>query len=279
MTTLTVPGKGPPAELNGQSASEVKGDQPQQEGSDSADATGPRHEVEGLIRKVHEAKDDAAAAEAIESLAKRGGGKAVSGLIDVMKGKSCKDEDRSKAAAVALARYQLKECSRDLVDLLRSTPLKGPGITGEDPAPRDVRLGLAEELTKRDHSKDLRDYRIDLGHALVASEDPELRARIANLFAKLSTGWLPEWEDALIVDVGPSDDEDGEHLWAAWQIHNPQVTSVPDPITAQPLEPDPDNGGPRTFTIPLPTAGQNLLGPRVAGGAPAAIRLTVKELS
>ena len=33
---------------------------------------------------------------------------------------------------------------------------------------------------------------------------------------------LPEWEDALILDVGPGDDEDGEHLWAAWQTHNPQ---------------------------------------------------------
>ena len=83
---------------------------------------------------------------------------------------------------------------------------------------------------------------------------------------------LPEWEDALIVDVGPSDGDDSEHLWVAWQSENPQVTSVPDPITGQPLQPDPDTGGPLTFTIPLPQAGQHLLGP-------AAVRLTVQEVS
>jgi hypothetical protein len=91
---------------------------------------------------------------------------------------------------------------------------------------------------------------------------------------------LPEWQDALIIDVGPSDDDDdGEHLWAAWQTKNSQVTSVPDPITAQPLEPDPGTSGPLTFTIPLPSAGQDLLGPKAAGGEPAAIRLRVEELS
>jgi putative serine esterase DUF676 len=82
---------------------------------------------------------------------------------------------------------------------------------------------------------------------------------------------LPEWEDALIVDVGPSDDDESEHLWVSWQSENPEVTSVPDPITAQPLAPGPGTGGPLTFTIPLPPAGQALLGP-------AAIRLTVEQL-
>jgi hypothetical protein len=89
---------------------------------------------------------------------------------------------------------------------------------------------------------------------------------------------LPEWDDALIIDVGPSDTDDGEHLWMAWQSENPNVTSVPDPITAQPRQPDPGTGGPITFTIPLPLAGQNLLGPK-AGGNQAAIRLTLQELS
>ena len=90
---------------------------------------------------------------------------------------------------------------------------------------------------------------------------------------------LPEWEDALIIDVGPSDDDGDEHLWAAWQSENPKVTSVPDPITAQPLEPDPGTSGQLIFTIPLPSAGQNLLGPRADGDLLAAIRLSVAELS
>jgi hypothetical protein len=84
---------------------------------------------------------------------------------------------------------------------------------------------------------------------------------------------LSEWEDALIVDVGPGDGDQDEHLWAAWQSENPEVTSAPDPITAQPLGPDPGTGGPLTFTIPLPVAGQNLLGPT------AAVRLTVEKLT
>src|SRR5215470_2006562 len=92
---------------------------------------------------------------------------------------------------------------------------------------------------------------------------------------------LPEWEDALIVDVGPDDAGQGEHLWVAWQSENPDVTSVPDPISAQPRRPDPGAGagGPLTFTIPLPPGGQQLLGPQAAGGTPAAIRLTVQGLS
>ncbi len=88
---------------------------------------------------------------------------------------------------------------------------------------------------------------------------------------------LPEWDDALIVDVGPGDDDNGEHVWAAWQMSNSQVTSTSDPITSRPLEPDPDTGGPLTFTIPLPQAGQNLLGPGLAGGEPVAIRLRVEN--
>ena len=83
---------------------------------------------------------------------------------------------------------------------------------------------------------------------------------------------LPEWADALIVDVGPDPDEPREAVWAAWQTENPQVTSVPDPITSTPLVPD-DGGDPMCFTVPLPDAGRNLLGPS------AAIRLCVKDLA
>ena len=90
---------------------------------------------------------------------------------------------------------------------------------------------------------------------------------------------LPEWEDALIIDVGPQDNGAGEYVWAAWQSENPKVTSVPDPITDQPLRPDPGTGGALSFTISLPQAGQNLLGPRTTGSHPAAIRLSVQNLS
>jgi Putative serine esterase (DUF676) len=90
---------------------------------------------------------------------------------------------------------------------------------------------------------------------------------------------LPEWDDALIIDVGPDLDGQGEYLWAAWQSENPKVTSVPDPITAEPRIPDPQADGPLSFTIPLPQAGQNLLGPRAAGDPAAAIRLTVEPVS
>jgi hypothetical protein len=90
---------------------------------------------------------------------------------------------------------------------------------------------------------------------------------------------LPEWDDALIIDVGPDLEGRGEYLWSAWQSENPKVTSVPDPITAEPRVPDPSTDGPLTFTIPLPQAGQNLLGPQAAGNPAAAIRLTVEPVS
>ena len=84
---------------------------------------------------------------------------------------------------------------------------------------------------------------------------------------------MPEWEDTLIVDVGPGDDDPAEHMWAAWQTANPEVTSVPDPITAQPRELVPDGEGAMACTIGLPPAGLNLL------GNAAAIRLTVAQLA
>ena len=57
------------------------------------------------------------------------------------------------------------------------------------------------------------------------------------------------------------------------------MTSVPDPITDQPLRPDPGTGGALSFTISLPQACENLLGPELPGSHPAAIRLSVQNLS
>jgi hypothetical protein len=74
---------------------------------------------------------------------------------------------------------------------------------------------------------------------------------------------MPEWDDALIVDVGPRDAAgQGEHLWAQWHSENPAVTSAKDPIGDQPRQPDAT--GSMTFTIPLPAADQKLLGQRAA---------------
>jgi len=81
----------------------------------------------------------------------------------------------------------------------------------------------------------------------------------------------PEWADTLIVDVGPDDDDGTERVWAAWEVDISKVTSVPDPIVPDPLAPDPP--GSLSFTIPLPSAGQQLLGAR------AAIALNVELLS
>jgi hypothetical protein len=68
---------------------------------------------------------------------------------------------------------------------------------------------------------------------------------------------MPEWQDTLVVDVGPGDDG-AEHLWAAWQVDIAQVTSVPDPITDTPLEPIVP--GTLSFALGLPPAGKQLLG-------------------
>ena len=77
---------------------------------------------------------------------------------------------------------------------------------------------------------------------------------------------MPEWQDTLVVDVGPGDDG-AEHVWAAWQVDIAQVTSVPDPITDTPLKPIVP--GTLSFAIGLPPAGKQLLG----GGAAITIDL------
>jgi hypothetical protein len=69
---------------------------------------------------------------------------------------------------------------------------------------------------------------------------------------------MAEWQDTLVVDVGPSDDDGTEHVWAAWEVDIGTVTSVPDPIAGTPLTPDTPGG--LSFTIGLPPAGRQLLG-------------------
>lgn len=82
---------------------------------------------------------------------------------------------------------------------------------------------------------------------------------------------MPEWQDTLVVDVGPSDDDGTEHVWAAWQVDIAQVTSVPDPITDAPL--NPTAPGTLSFTVALPPAGRQVL------GASAAITLDMELLA
>ena len=72
---------------------------------------------------------------------------------------------------------------------------------------------------------------------------------------------MPEWQDTLVVDIGPGDDGT-EHVWAAWQVDIAQVTSVPDPITDTPLKPV--VSGTLSFAIGLPPAGKQLLGDSAA---------------
>jgi hypothetical protein len=72
---------------------------------------------------------------------------------------------------------------------------------------------------------------------------------------------MPEWQDTLVVDVGPGDDGT-EHVWAAWQVDIAQVTSVPDLITETPLAPLAP--GTLSFAMALPPAGKHLLGDNAA---------------
>ncbi len=160
-------------------------------------------------------------------------------------------------------------------------PTAGPGVSGSPGAP--VPLATVFLL---DPQRAAEMQREDLGPG---NFSPRCRyfLRLSVLHLQEKHGlffWrnhletLPEWDDALIVDVGPDLNGQGEYLWSAWQSENPEVTSVPDPITPEPRVPDTNSESPPSFTIPLPQAGQNLLGPR-ATGDPAAIRLTVEAVS
>jgi hypothetical protein len=84
-----------------------------------------------------------------------------------------------------------------------------------------------------------------------------------------------DWDDTLIVDLGPADDDPHGPtlLWATWNSLIPAVTSARDPITPEPIAPvarrnsDPDNA--IAFTIDMPPAGQAIL-----GTTPSHLRLT-----
>jgi len=85
-----------------------------------------------------------------------------------------------------------------------------------------------------------------------------------------------DWEDTLVVDVGPADDDASgrTRVWAAWRSQLPAVasTSAQDPIGPRPLDPAPRraNDPPEAvaFTVDVPPAGRTVLGPE------SALRLT-----
>jgi len=88
-----------------------------------------------------------------------------------------------------------------------------------------------------------------------------------------------EWEDTLIVDVGPADgDPPGtQRVWAAWNSATTTITATADPIAAEPLRtvpPRPDDPpGTIVFQLALPPSGRPIL------GDDATIRLTVTRWS
>jgi pimeloyl-ACP methyl ester carboxylesterase len=88
-----------------------------------------------------------------------------------------------------------------------------------------------------------------------------------------------DWEDTLLVDVGPGDhDPPGtERVWAAWNSTTTTTNSSSDPIAAEPLPTVPlrasDPPDAIAFAIDLPAAGRAIL------GANAVIRLTATPWS
>jgi pimeloyl-ACP methyl ester carboxylesterase len=70
-----------------------------------------------------------------------------------------------------------------------------------------------------------------------------------------------EWEDTLLVDVGPGpDDPANEHLFAEWNSQVPGVSAARDPINVPALPLDSTAPGTSVFVVPLPPAGTALLG-------------------
>jgi hypothetical protein len=57
---------------------------------------------------------------------------------------------------------------------------------------------------------------------------------------------LPEWDDALIIDVGPDLEGRGEYLWSAWQSENPKILRSHQSRIRSPLN--------RASPIPAPMA-------------------------
>jgi pimeloyl-ACP methyl ester carboxylesterase len=70
-----------------------------------------------------------------------------------------------------------------------------------------------------------------------------------------------DWEDTLLVDVGPGPgDPDGEYLFAEWNSKAIGVNATQDPIAVPALTPDTSEVGAAVFTLPLPPAGAAILG-------------------
>lgn len=88
-----------------------------------------------------------------------------------------------------------------------------------------------------------------------------------------------DWDDTLIVDIGPDDDDppDTQRVWAAWNSVTTTTNSTSDPIAAKPLPTAPLQIGDPTdavaFAIDLPSAGRAIL------GGNAVIRLTATAWS
>lgn len=80
------------------------------------------------------------------------------------------------------------------------------------------------------------------------------------LFNKV-TETAADWEDTLLVDVGPgSDDSANEYLFAEWNSRVIGVNANQDPIADKALIPDTSESGALVFTVSLPAAGQAILG-------------------
>lgn len=70
-----------------------------------------------------------------------------------------------------------------------------------------------------------------------------------------------DWEDTLLVDVGPGPgDPEGEYLFAEWNSKALGVNAAQDPIKVPALTPDTSEVGTAVFTLPLPPAGAAILG-------------------
>jgi hypothetical protein len=70
-----------------------------------------------------------------------------------------------------------------------------------------------------------------------------------------------DWEDSLLVDVGPGPDDPGsDYLFAAWNSKVRGVNAVRDPIAVAAVTPDTSDVGTSVFTVSLPPAGKDILG-------------------
>jgi pimeloyl-ACP methyl ester carboxylesterase len=86
------------------------------------------------------------------------------------------------------------------------------------------------------------------------------------------TDTAADWEDTLLVDVGPGPDgPPNEHLFAEWNSRVIGVNANKDPIADNALTPDTSEPGTSVFTVSLSAAGRAILGNQ------AEIRMRVVE--